>query len=106
MLRALRNFRALNPETGERVLVRKGEEIPPWANVTNPKITGIDAAPEPEKLNGGDEGAEAGASEPEVCPDLGDHTVAELRELAAEKGIDLGDLKRKADIVAAIEASC
>ncbi len=32
-------------------------------------------------------------------------TVAELRALAAEKNIDLGDATKKADIIAAIEAS-
>lgn len=34
---------------------------------------------------------------------LADHTVAELREIAEQEGIDIGDATKKADIVAAIE---
>lgn len=42
----------------------------------------------------------------EVLPDepaLADYTVAQLRALAEERGIDLGDATRKADIIAVIE---
>ncbi len=35
---------------------------------------------------------------------LGEMTVAQLRDLAAERKIDLGDAAKKADIIAAIEA--
>ena len=36
---------------------------------------------------------------------LADRSVRELRDVAAEMGVDLGDVTRKADIVAAIEAA-
>ncbi len=35
--------------------------------------------------------------------DLGSLTVAELKELAAERSVDLGDSTKKADIIAALE---
>lgn len=37
-------------------------------------------------------------------PGLGDFTIAQLRELATEEGIDLGIATKKAEIIAAIEA--
>lgn len=39
----------------------------------------------------------------EVAEDLESHTIAELRALAEEREIDLGDARRKADILAAFE---
>lgn len=36
---------------------------------------------------------------------LEDSTVAELRGLAADQGVDLGDATKKADIIAAIESA-
>ena len=40
------------------------------------------------------------------CPtELDDMTVAELRELAEESGVDLPSKAKKADIIAAIEAA-
>lgn len=38
-------------------------------------------------------------------PALSDHTVAELKALAATRGIDLGKAKNKPEIVALIEAA-
>lgn len=35
---------------------------------------------------------------------LEDMTVAELRDLAAERGVDLGKARKKRDIIAALEA--
>lgn len=35
--------------------------------------------------------------------ELADHTVVELKAMAAERGVDLGDAIKKADIVAALE---
>lgn len=37
--------------------------------------------------------------------DLADLTVVELRALAKERGVDLGDATKKPDIIAAIEAA-
>lgn len=37
--------------------------------------------------------------------DLAVMTVAQLRDLAAERNVDLGDVTKKADIIAAIEAA-
>ena len=34
---------------------------------------------------------------------LADHTIAELRDIAKDEGVELGDSTKKADIVAAIE---
>lgn len=39
--------------------------------------------------------------EPET-EDLSEHTVAELRALADERGVDLGEATRKADIIEAL----
>jgi hypothetical protein len=42
-------------------------------------------------------------SEPEPeSEDLAEHTVAELRALAEDRGVDLGDATRKADIIEAL----
>lgn len=38
------------------------------------------------------------------APKLSDKTVDELKALAAEREIDLGDATKKADIIAAIES--
>lgn len=45
----------------------------------------------------------AGAGEKPDETKLEDLTVQELRDLAEEQGIDLGDATKKADIIAAIE---
>lgn len=47
--------------------------------------------------------ADFGAGESGGPKALDDHTVAELRGIADDEGIDLGDASKKADIVAAIE---
>jgi hypothetical protein len=54
-----------------------------WTNPIYEALNTADVEPEPETL------------EP--------MTIAELRTLADERGIDLGDARRKADIIAAIE---
>lgn len=46
---------------------------------------------------------QATAVEPEEDSGLNTLTVPQLKELAAERGIDLGDATKKADIIAAIE---
>jgi hypothetical protein len=40
-----------------------------------------------------------------VVKDLTEMTLAELKEAAAARGIDFGDAKRKADVLAAIQAA-
>lgn len=47
--------------------------------------------------------AETRAGEPADRP-LDDYTVAELKDHAEARGIDLGDATKKADIIEAIEA--
>ncbi len=48
-------------------------------------------------------GKALGAAEPKAEKKLEDMTVDQLKALAAEKNIDLGDATKKADIVAAIQ---
>lgn len=51
------------------------------------------------------ESTEEAAEEAEDDESFDSLTVPELRELAAERGIDLGDARLKADILAAIEGA-
>lgn len=44
-----------------------------------------------------------GLAEPAGEPALADLTVAQLKAIAVERGVDLGDASKKADIVAALE---
>ncbi len=43
------------------------------------------------------------AGNPDPADNLADLTVAQLRKYAKDKGIDLGDAEKKADILAAVE---
>ncbi len=49
------------------------------------------------------EGRSAHNKETAFVPPLSERTVAQLKAIAAERGIDLGDASKKDDIVAAIE---
>lgn len=60
------------------------------------KEHGYEVTEKPDEPEVKDEGGEGG---------IGDMTVKELKAYAAEKNIDLGEAKTKADIVAAIEAA-
>lgn len=53
-------------------------------------------------ISGGDWVEEGKSSD---VPDLSKRTVAELKEMAAEAGIDLGEATRKDDIIAVIQAA-
>lgn len=61
------------------------------------EVTVEDAQTEPDT----DEDAQ---TEPESP--FSEMTVPELKALAEEKGIDLGDAKKKADIIVVLEAAC
>lgn len=52
-----------------------------------------------------DGGGNTGGAAPSQAEGLEALTVVKLKELAAEKNIDLGDATKKADIIAAIEAA-
>lgn len=67
--------------------VRKG-----WLVVLEGEIPDVPATPEPDPLG-------------DPTRDLEDLTVAELKEVAAERGVDLGDATKKADIIDVIESA-
>lgn len=49
---------------------------------------------------------EASAEDAEPESPFPEMTAPELKALAEEKGIDIGDAKKKADIIAVLEAAC
>ena len=86
-------------EDGSTAKFGPGDEVPEWARklITNP-IAWEDEAEEGEA----DEGDGGALSFPEGSPDES-WKVDELKAYAAERGIDLADATKKADILAAIE---
>lgn len=82
MATALRTLYLRDDESGQRATVRKGDEIPEWATVTNPKASS-DAA------------AEADDSDP-----LETFSVETLKAAAAEWDLDVPSRATKKRLVA------
>lgn len=68
------------------------------ANVAQPVLTGSDAKRAESSV------PLRNADQAESQPDYDDLTVAELKDLADERGVDLGGASRKADIIQALRA--
>lgn len=81
-----------NPETGERENLYAGDELPEWAeeSITNPKLFVSDD--DVVQDSGSDDG-------------LDRTTVPNLINLAEEEGIELGDARKKAEIIEVIRAA-
>lgn len=89
--------------TGPAVLLEPGDEVPEWANITNPAIfedEEEDTTPVPSV------GFSSQASESEDSgKSLENMTHAELDDHAAKHGIDLGDAKTRDDKITVIQGA-
>lgn len=84
----------VHDEDGQTHIFGPGDDVPDWARtrITNPMVWGGPVAEQPA----------AAAAFPEGAPS-DEWKLADLAAYAKHHGIDLGDAKRKADILSMIE---
>lgn len=91
-MRAISNVHVTDPDTGLRVVINEGDEIPEkYADaITNPKVTGLEPkSSDSESKDPGDVGEGP----------LDKRKVGELRALAAAANVDVADARNKEEIV-------
>lgn len=87
-----------HPETGVRVTLTAGQEVPDWARSQDPDGPGLIGAHLYRVV--GDE-----PDAPAESKAIGDMKLAELKQYAADNEIDLDDAATKDEVVAAILAA-